>query len=142
MTFFGPLIYIPSKTTYKCTNVTFLYKKKIDGVAPLVPYGSTTSLMKVHHYEQYGVFPRQILLSWRTSLFARSGKTTITFEPMQWCNLKILQDLESPKAVQLSLFYDCLHYLLPFRHDGPVKAAEEEDDWLNKSISSKGVCRT
>ena len=44
-----------------------------------------------------------------------------------------------------SLFYDCLHYLLPFRHGGPVNKAGEEvqsvTDLMYCLINYNGVCR-
>ena len=39
-----------------------------------------------------------------------------------------LRDLERPKPVLHSVFYDCLHHPLLFRLGGAVKAGEEEAD--------------
>ena len=41
---------------------------------------------------------RQKMLSWGTILFARAGKTVVTF-PMQWVNFRIIKDITFPKAV-------------------------------------------
>ena len=41
-------------------------------------------------------------------------------------SVKILQDLERPKPVQISLFYNCLCYILTFRNAGAVNTSEEE----------------
>ena len=44
----------------------------------------------------------------------------------------ILEDLEWPKPVQHSLFYDWLRYFFQqFRLGGPVKAGEEEEDFVS-----------
>ena len=51
-------------------------------------------------------------------------QSAVTFEPMQWFDFKILQDLESPKPVLHRLFQDSLNYLYrlcvghPQREDG------------------------
>ena len=44
---------------------------------------------------------------WGYSLFARSGKTALHFETMQWFKF-LIQDLECPKPVLHCLFYDWL----------------------------------
>ena len=56
----------------------------------------------------------------------------------------MLQDLECPKAVQHSLFYDWLHYLLLFWLAATVNTAEEKDHNLIHSINKlmdNAVCR-
>ena len=55
---------------------------------------------------------------------ALSGKTAVTFELMM--GLKILQKFEFSKPVKHKIFYDSLHYFLPFGLGGAVNTAEEE----------------
>ena len=34
----------------------------------------------------------------------------------------------------ISVFYDCLRYILPFSFEGAVKAGEEEEDAVNSAV--------
>ena len=76
-------------------------------------------------------------MSWQTSQFARSSKTSVFFN--QRCNYKILHGFEYPKAERHSLFYNSLHYLLPFGLGGALIAAEEVEDSDNQSITMVSV---
>ena len=62
----------------------------------------------------------------------QSSKIAVTFEQMS--KFKILQDLEYPKAVQHSLFYNCLPYILPFGLDNTINTAGEEEDSFNELL--------
>ena len=70
--------------------------------------------------------PSQTFMFWRYSLFARPGKTTVTFEiigakvlkdlnVLKWCNFEIPMNLKCPKALLHSLYNYCLRYLLRLR---------------------------
>ena len=51
------------------------------------------------------------------------------------------RDLECPKPVRFSLFYDWKSYLSTFGRGGFVKAGEEKDEKVNQFINDGGVCR-
>ena len=60
-------------------------------------------------------------MSWRYRLFARSGKTAVTFElKMQF----------------FSLCYDCFHYCSPFGLGRAIYTTEEEDEY--EALSGRG----
>ena len=44
----------------------------------------------------------------------------------QSCNFEILRDLECPKPVKHSLFYEWLHYILLFGRGSAMKKVEED----------------
>ena len=54
------------------------------------------------------------------------------FEPIQWCNFNNLHDLECPKSVYNSLFYNRKNNLWPFGRCGGIKPGEEKGDWANE----------
>ena len=86
-------------------------EKELNGVAPLnddPPTASDTTMLIEH-----------CSIGWVINVF------DVTFEPMLPFKKKKLQDFESHKTV---IFYDSLHYLLPFRLGGPIKTTKEEDD--------------
>ena len=63
------------------------------------------------------------VLVFNTSLFSRSCKSAVSFEPM--VQFKNLRDLVCAESVQHSLSYGWLHYLKQFGLFGVVKAAGE-----------------
>ena len=82
--------------------------------------------------------------------FSRSGLGKQTYFPgpakppfllHQIWRYKILQDLKCPKPLQHSIFCNFLHFILQIGLGSTVKTAEEEDEWLNRLISYKDVCR-